>query len=133
MAASRMILVIGGINGAGKSSVAGRALRETGKGYFNPDEATRLIQQEFGCSTDEANSRAWLEGKQRLEAAIRDCTDFAFESTLGANTIPRLLKEAAEAGFRVVVWFVGLSSPEQHLALEHHRAPSSPHRAARVR
>jgi alkanesulfonate monooxygenase SsuD/methylene tetrahydromethanopterin reductase-like flavin-dependent oxidoreductase (luciferase family) len=35
---------------------------------------------------------------------------------LGANTIPRLLKEAARSGFEVVVWFVGLSSAEQHIA-----------------
>ena len=127
MAATPTIIVIGGVNGAGKSSVAGQALRDAGKGYFNPDEATRRIQQEIGCSIDEANSRAWLEGKDRLESAIRNRTDFAFESTLGANTIPRLLKEAADAGLRVIVWFVGLSSPEQHLARVRARVEAGGH------
>lgn len=38
-----MILVIAGVNGAGKSSVVGSNLREKGGNYFNPDEATQLL------------------------------------------------------------------------------------------
>ncbi|MGH8574211.1 MAG: hypothetical protein ACREX8_16790 [Gammaproteobacteria bacterium] len=41
--------------------------------------------------------------------------DFAFETTLGANTIPRLLAEAASQGIEVHVWYAGLSSPELHI------------------
>ena len=52
---------------------------------------------------------------------------FAFESTLGANTIPRLLQEAANSGFEVVVWFVGLSSPEQHIARVRARVAAGGH------
>ncbi len=37
------ITVIAGVNGAGKSSVAGTALRQSGGEYFNPDEVTRAI------------------------------------------------------------------------------------------
>ena len=53
----------------------------------------------------EANSLAWQEGKQRLESAIRDRQSFAFESTLGGNTIPHLIDQAADAGMEVLVWF----------------------------
>lgn len=110
-----VIFVIGGINGAGKSSVTGQYLRDRGKNYFNPDEATKRILADRGRSLEEANSLAWKEGKDRLEAAIQNGKDFAFESTLGATTIPRLLREASEAGLEVIVWFVGLDSPEKHL------------------
>ena len=62
-----------------------------------------------------------------LESAIRNRTDFAFETTLGANTIPRLLKEAAEAGIDVSITFVGLASPEHHLARVRTRVAAGGH------
>src|SRR5438477_12252089 len=110
------IFVLAGINGAGKSSLGGEFIRERGLTFFNPDDAARRIRGSSGCSQDEANSLAWEEGKQRLVAAINGRFNHAFESTLGAHTIPALLVEAATAGMEVFVWFIGLSSPEQHIA-----------------
>jgi len=121
------IYVLAGVNGAGKSSVVGARIREVGMQYFNPDEAAAAISAESGCSLDEANGRAWTEGKERLEQAIRDRRDFSFETTLGANTIPRLLQQAAEEGFEVRVWFVGLASVEQHMARVRARVASGGH------
>jgi hypothetical protein len=40
---------------------------------------------------------------------------FAFETTLGGNTVPARIRLAA-ATHDVIVWFVGLASPEQHIA-----------------
>lgn len=121
------IYVLAGVNGAGKSSVGGRSLRLSGGNYFNPDEAAAAIREESGCSLAEANARAWTEGKERLEQAIRDRADFAFETTLGANTIPLLLQKAAEEGFEVRIWFVGLASVEQHMARVRARVASGGH------
>ena len=42
--------------------------------------------------------------------------NFAFETTLGGNTIPALLSSALSAGLEVRVWYVGLSSVELHIA-----------------
>ncbi len=50
-----------------------------------------------------------------LERAIRERSDFIFETTLGGNTIPRLLREASKNGSEVSVWYVGLESPELHI------------------
>jgi len=111
-----VIFVLAGVNGAGKSSLGGARLRQSGLNYFNPDEVAQRIRKELGCSADEANAMAWQEGKRRLVAAIASRESYAFESTLGGRTIPRLFSEAAEAGFEVVVWFLGLSTPEQHIA-----------------
>lgn len=121
------IWVVAGVNGAGKSSVAGERIRALGKQYFNPDEATRRIREEKGCSLNEANSLAWNEGKERLEAAIHDRSNFIFETTLGGNTIPALLKEAARAGLQVFITFVGLASPEHHLARVRARVAAGGH------
>jgi predicted ABC-type ATPase len=121
------ITVLAGVNGAGKSSVAGQWIRDGGFDYFNPDEATKRIQVSTQCSLEQANGEAWLEGKNRLQAAIRNRSDFAFESTLAGNTIPALLIEAAKQGFKITVWFVGLSSPEHHLARVRARVAAGGH------
>jgi predicted ABC-type ATPase len=109
--------VLAGTNGAGKSSVAGAMFRQAGADYFNPDEATaRILAANPDISTADANSAAWHQGKRLLERAIAERLDFAFETTLGGHTISALLHEALAAGIEVRMWFVGLSSPELHMA-----------------
>ena len=111
------IYVIAGVNGAGKSSVAGESFREAGSDYYNPDEAARkFLAVNPTLSQAEANSAAWHEGVRLLKRAMKERLDFAFETTLGANTIPRLLMKAAEAGSEIYVWYVGLESAELHIA-----------------
>lgn len=111
------ITVLAGTNGAGKSSIAGQALREAGGAYFNPDEATRrILAANPGLTEDAANGLAWLESVQRLRAAITHDTDYTFETTLGGQTVTGLLLAAAAAGHELVIWYCGLDSPERHLA-----------------
>lgn len=115
--AAPRIYVLAGVNGAGKSSIAGAAFRQAGGHYFNPDEAAReLKSRRPGLSRADANGAAWQQGRRLLERAIAERFDYAFESTLGASTLPRLLTQAASEGFEVRIWYVGLASPEQHLA-----------------
>ena len=110
------IYVIAGVNGAGKSSIGGAAFRAFGSDYYNPDEAARqLIARNPGLSLTEANSRAWRQGVGLLRQAIAERLDFAIETTLGGNTIPRLLAEAAAQSIGIYVWYAGLSSVELHL------------------
>ncbi len=114
--ASATITVLAGVNGAGKSSVGGAALRAAGGEFYNPDETAHRIRSHSGTlTTTEANAAAWREGRRRLETAIRDGTHFNFETTLGGNTITRILLEAAQSGARLRIWFVGLNSVELHL------------------
>lgn len=110
------IYVLAGVNGAGKSSIGGAAFREFGADYYNPDEAARtLMAADSGLSQIEANSAAWNAGVRLLKRAIEERLDFAFETTLGANTIPRLLADAASQGIQIHVWYVGLSNPGLHI------------------
>ena len=115
MAARPFILVLAGVNGAGKSSVAGALLEEHGLTWFNPDTCARELVAQLGLTQEEANARAWHMGRERLEAAIAQGSSYAFETTLGANTIPALLARAA-ASHDVIMIYCGLSSPEQHMA-----------------
>lgn len=111
------IYVLAGVDGAGKSSIAGAAFRQSGGQYFNPDEAAReLKSRRAGLSQAAANGAAWQQGRRLLERAIAERLDYAFESTLGASTLPALLTQAAGKGFEVRIWYAGLASPEQHLA-----------------
>lgn len=111
------ISVLAGTNGGGKSSVAGASIRARGGQYFNPDETTRrILEAQPGIGLEAANSRAWKEGKRLLEEAISTRREFAFGTTLGGNTIPALLEQAHHAGLSVRVWYVGLASPELHVA-----------------
>lgn len=111
------IYVLAGVNGAGKSSIGGAAVRVRGGEYFNPDEAARqLLAANPKLTQTEANSAARQHGRRLLERAIPERLTFAFETTLGANTIPRLLAEAAGQGIEIHLWYAGLSSPELHLA-----------------
>jgi predicted ABC-type ATPase len=110
------IYVLAGVNGAGKSSIGGAAIRRFGGEYFNPDEAARqILKANPGLTQADANSVAWQQGRRLLEKAIAERLDFAFETTLGGSTIAQLLAAAARRGIEVHVWYAGLASPELHI------------------
>ena len=111
------LFVLAGTNGAGKSSIGGAAIRSSGAQYFNPDEAAAAIRQARPhLSSTQANSAAWHEGKRLLQHAIARRLDYNFETTLGGKSFAQLLTKADEAGFEVRIWYVGLASPEHHMA-----------------
>jgi predicted ABC-type ATPase len=105
------IIVLTGTNGAGKSSVGGTRLRDTGADYYNPDEETRaILKANPGMDPAEANSLAWKKNRDQLQEAIDTDANYGFETTLGGNTITRLLIEGAEKSGAVLrVWFCGLA------------------------
>jgi predicted ABC-type ATPase len=114
---SACIYVLAGTNGAGKSSVGGAAIRERGADYFNPDEATRRIRlANPRISEREANTAAWQQGKRLLEEAMTTRSTFAIETTLGGDTITGLLLRALAEGIEARIWYVGLATPELHIA-----------------
>lgn len=109
--------MLAGVNGAGKSSIGGAMFRAAGADYYNPDEAAKaLMAANPGLDQVRANAAAWHQGRRLLEKAIAERLDFAFETTLGGSTIPGLLADAASRGIEVRVWYVGLATPEAHIA-----------------
>ncbi len=108
------ILVLAGVNGAGKSSLGGAAVHEAGLTWFNPDTVARSAMDDTGMSQQEANAYAWGAGVDQLKQAIVERTNFAFETTLGGNTVTRILTEAS-ASHDLQIWYCGLKSPELHI------------------
>ena len=108
------ILVLAGVNGAGKSSIGGDTLRQAGITWFNPDTFTRELVEATGSPLADANVAAWQEGLRRLDAAIAHGEDYAFETTLGGDTIAARLRDASTS-HDVLMWFCGLDSPEHHM------------------
>ena len=113
----RRIHVLAGVNGVGKSSIGGAAVRQHGGEYFNPEEVARTLREKAPALTQaDANSAAWRQSASLLSRAIDERLEFTFETTLGGNTITSLLVQAAEQGIEVHIWYVGLGSQELHIA-----------------
>ena len=87
----------------------------------------RIRSANPGITNEEANSGAWGQGKRLLTRAIAERLNFAFETTLGGRTIATLLASALAAGVEVRIWFVGLSSPELHIARVQSRVAGGGH------
>lgn len=132
LGARPFILVLAGVNGAGKSSVGGALLAEYGLTWFNPDSFARELVAQLGLSVHEANARAWEFGRSQFEAAITNGTNYAFETTLGAKTIAAMLLQAAGT-HDVMMIFCGLESVQLHLQRVQARVASGGHAIAEAK
>ena len=111
-----MIYVLAGVNGAGKSSIGGSALHAASQYWYNPDAVAREMQIRYpDRPMEEIHGIVWNEGLRRLKTAILKDANFAFETTLGGETITHTLLDAIAAGVQVHVWYCGLSTPELHI------------------
>lgn len=111
-----VLLVLAGVNGAGKSSIGGNVmLRRLGLTWFNPDTYSRLLIEQVGLPLARANAPAWQHGLDLLDQAVAAGHSHAFETTLGGATMAQRIA-AASSTHDVLVWFCGLSSAEQHIA-----------------
>lgn len=110
-----VLYVLAGVNGAGKSSIGGYLLTQAGLAWFNPDTFARALVNDLRFNQQDANAQAWQEGVRRLDAALQNRQSFAFETTLGGQTIARKLATAAQT-HDVMIWYCGLRTVEQHIA-----------------
>lgn len=114
-AARPVLMVLAGVNGAGKSSIGGNVvLKRAGLAWFNPDAYTRILVQ-CGVQPEDANAQAWQHGVDLLDQAVNAGHSHAFETTLGGTTMTQKIASAART-HDVLMWFCGLATPEQHMA-----------------
>lgn len=121
-----VLFVLAGVNGAGKSSIGGHVLVQAGLNWFNPDSFARALMDSSCCSQDDANAQAWNEGLRRLDEAVLQGRNHAFETTLGGKTLVARIAAAARS-HDVMVWYCGLATPEQHVARVKARAAAGGH------
>ena len=105
------LLVLAGAPGSGKSSLGGALLQSRGLDYFAASDYARAVMSRRSCSPGEALIEGWAEGHRRLRAAIHSGSSLAIETSLGGATVPKLIREAAEAGLSVRMWFFGRACP----------------------
>jgi len=113
--AAKEIFIIGGPNGAGKTTAATvllpRFIRV--QKYLNADEIAREIAPEAPDSAAFAAGRAMIE---RMREFVRIQQSFAFETTCSGKTYLPLLERCKSTGWRIVVIYFWLSTPEDAIA-----------------
>lgn len=82
--------------------------------WCDPDAQAREARRKAGLTLEDANACARARGVENLREAMAGGTNFAFETSLGASMIPRLLMDAS-ATHDVMMGFCGLSSPEMDI------------------
>jgi predicted ABC-type ATPase len=120
------LLVLAGVNGAGKSSHGGAQLEERGLTWFNPDTLSRQLLGQGGTTKSDTDVDAWQAGRRSLEVAIAEGRSYAFETTLGGHTIAHLIRAAAKT-HDITILFYGLDSVEHHLARVRQRVLAGGH------
>jgi predicted ABC-type ATPase len=102
------LIILGGVNGVGKSSFWG-AMQNLFPDILtiNPDKINK-----------ECGNNPILGGKKSLKL-VQDCLnekkDFAIESTLAGNTILKNIKKAKELGYNITLFYIGIESEEESL------------------
>lgn len=105
------MVLIGGANGAGKTTFAREYLTREMKGlrFLNADEIAR------GLSPFDVESVAFKAGRFLLSEVREEIAagrSFALESTLSGRTHVHLLKEAKAAGYPIHLHFLWIPSAQ---------------------
>ena len=108
---NQILYIIAGCNGAGKTTASYSVLPDLldCKEFVNADEIAK------GLSPFNPESVAIEAGKlmlQRIDILLSQAKTFAIETTLATRTYANLIKKAHNLGYKVVLLFFWLSSPE---------------------
>jgi predicted ABC-type ATPase len=120
------VVVLGGPNGAGKSTVAPELLRNALglKEFVNADQIAS------GLSAFNTEAVAFEAGRimlRRVHELARERSTFAFESTLASRSFHHFLVQLKANGYRVMLFYVALMSPELAVARVQHRVRMGGH------
>jgi predicted ABC-type ATPase len=111
------LLIVGGPNGSGKTTVTEQGLAHTwfqGCEYVNPD---LIARDQFGdWNSPEAVMKAAREAERRREACLMQRRSLAFETVFSAPDKVDFVRRAMGAGYFVRLFFVGTSAPEINAA-----------------
>ena len=120
------VAVLGGINGAGKTTASQRILRDALKipVFTNADVIARGLNAFDPESEAMKAGRIMLEHMRSLAAARRS---FAFETTLAARTYARWLGELKRDGYAVHLFFFWLESADMAIGRVASRVKSGGH------
>ncbi|MCL2749441.1 MAG: zeta toxin family protein [Coriobacteriia bacterium] len=108
-------IVFAGINGAGKSTLYRSGLWHTPRfpakmKRVNSDEILREFKGDWSSQSDQL--RAMREAVKRIEECFDSSDSFNQETTLSGAKSIRDIKRALEKGYEVIMFYVGVDSPD---------------------
>ena len=111
MANTPTVIVLAGINGAGKTTSSRSLLANTLKlmTFVNADI---IAQGLSGFAPEAAAIRAGRIMLEQLEELATERADFAFETTLAARTYAGWLDKLRQSGYDVHLFYFWLNSPD---------------------
>jgi predicted ABC-type ATPase len=124
---SPLLIAIVGVNGAGKSTITARLRQEPGfpSNYVNPDEIA-LTLTDIDDPIDRVYTAARKADEQR-NTWLANRQSMAFETVMSHPSKIEFMQSAKDAGYRIMLVFVGLSSPELSLQRVRQRVQSGGH------
>jgi predicted ABC-type ATPase len=124
------LFIVAGAPGSGKSRTF--PVAEFGVDFFNPDDCAALLNggSYHGISL-ELRTTVNREFEVFIRDRIRRQISFAFETTLRSGITFEQIDDARQAGFRVIMLYLGTEAPEINLeriairwGLGYHAAPA---------
>jgi predicted ABC-type ATPase len=109
------VIVLGGINGAGKTTAARSLLAETLKvvTFVNADV---IVQGLSGFAPEAAATRAGRIMLAELEQLASERVGFAFETTLAGRFYAGWLDSLRQSGYEILLFYFGLDSIDLAIA-----------------
>ncbi len=123
-------VVFAGVNGAGKSTFYHSGLwrhksMARSMARINPDEIVREMGGDCRSGADQL--KAAKEAYHRMQALLEQHRSFNQETTLTGRTSIRAIKDAHKRGYRVIMYYIGLNTPEKALERIAHRVETGGH------
>lgn len=121
------IIFIGGINGAGKSSIRDKHLDiDENSINIDPDKLSKQFKIN-GIGTDASNLQGGKEAIRLFEQAIKDRKNIVLETTLSGNSVFKRFDKAQQNGYQIDVLYMGLNSVDKHIDRVAHRVSVGGH------
>ena len=106
------VVIIGGANGAGKSTFARYVLPEA-MPFLNADEIAKSLPADYAGNRDLQAGRLLIE---RISALAAEGRSFAVETTLASRSLVPRLRDLQGVGWKVTLFYFYLPSPDMALA-----------------
>ena len=120
------VVVLGGINGAGKTTASRAVLQDVLKipTFVNADAIARGLN---GLNPEAESFRAGRLMLQEMARLVDERADFAFETTLSARTYAGWLSKLRVLGYETYLFYYWLRSPEMAIRRVADRVKSGGH------